>query len=335
LTGPSEGAAAICERLLGASVLRIERPGGAKRGSVRVFLKDRSVIATHRLKPERTRLEAEVLRTLGDQGAPVPQVIAFDGAWLIQEDLGVQRLTQTLATVGEADGEVLLANAIAGIAAAQQAGRGSDLNRHLMVIGTQTDWLMTLATGATRLGQQLQSPAPALPTDRLIEQLRPRQPTFIKWDARPANAIARPDASVAWFDWEHCGARHPLDDLVWLLCDEYIADRPDLEARLIERFLPLFLNGLSPDAAHDYLMTFGALHCGMRLGLILREKGAGPWWDLQQCLDQDNVGVTLDMAVRLCRRGARWAAQGSLTRDLKDWLEALPTRLERIEARAP
>ena len=200
--------------------LRVEQPGGRLRRSVRLFLEDRSVIVTKRRAPARARLEAEVLQALSDQGAPVPRLLCFDGVWLIQEDLGSSRLSQALAAMHEADAEGLLENAIAGLAAAQQAGRERGLDREVVAIGKNAEWIATLATIHRRIGEQLQLSVPALPTDRLVAQLRPQRPAFIKWDARPANAAIRADGAVAWFDWEHCGCRHPLDDVVWLLCDE-------------------------------------------------------------------------------------------------------------------
>ncbi|NQW53559.1 MAG: phosphotransferase [Rhodospirillales bacterium] len=297
------------------------------RRSVRLFLEDRSVIVTKRRAPARARLEAEVLQALSDQGAPVPGLLGFDGVWLIQEDLGSSRLSQALAAMHEAEAEGLLENAIAGLAAAQQAGRERGLDRQVVAIGKNADWIATLATIHRRIGEQLQLSAPALPTDRLVAQLRPQRPAFIKWDARPANAAIRADGAVAWFDWEHCGCRHPLDDVVWLLCDEYTPDLPKVEERLIGRILPWFLNGSAQDVAYDYLMTFGALHGAMRLSLILTEKADGPWWDPARCLDLDSVGVTSEMALRLCRRSARWAARGSLTPELGNWFEEVAERL--------
>jgi hypothetical protein len=307
--------------------LRVEQPGGRLRRSVRLFLEDRSVIVTKRRAPARARLEAEVLQVLADQGAPVPGLLGFDGVWLIQEDLGSSRLSQALAAMHEAEAEGLLENAIAGLAAAQQAGRERGLDRQVVAIGKNADWIATLATIHRRIGEQLQLSAPALPTDRLVAQLRPQRPAFIKWDARPANAAIRADGAVAWFDWEHCGCRHPLDDVVWLLCDEYTPDLPKAEERLIGRILPWFLNGSAQDVAYDYLMTFGVLHGAMRLSLILTEKADGPWWDPARCLDLDSVGVTLEMALRLCRRSARWAARGSLTPELGNWFEEVAERL--------
>lgn len=326
MTESADEAARACERLLGLTALRVERPGG-RRCSVRLVLKDRSVIVTRRQHPQRARLEAKVLQALAAQGAPVPQVLAFDGTWLIQEDLGPNRLSQALAMRDEADGEVMLATAISGLAAAQQAGLASGLDQRVVVIGGNREWLIKLATMPERISRLLHLPAPRLAVERLVGQLRPDRPGFIKWDSRPANAVVRSDASVAWFDWEHCGCRNPLDDIAWLLCDEYTPDWPDAEARLISRFLPSFRNDALPDAAHDYLRTFGALHSCVRLALILNAKADGPWWDPQRCLDHDSVGVTCELASRLSSRAARWARLGSHTSDLADWFERIRDRL--------
>lgn len=295
-------ASKACERLLGQTPLSVERPGGPTRRSIRVELKDRHVIATHRRHAERAQLEARVLQALKTQGAPVPQVLAFDGEWLIQEYLGQHRLSQKLAVANETESEALLENALTGLASAQQAGNASQLNKRTITIGHREEWLLRLATIPEHISDQIKFRPPALQTDKLVAQLYPKQPAFIKWDARPANAIVRSDASVAWFDWEHCGCRNPIDDMVWLLCDEYNPDWPDVEARLIKKLLPLFVNGSSQDENNNYLMTHGALHSCVRLSLILTEKAGGPWWNVQQCIDQDKVGVTRDLSIQLCRR---------------------------------
>ena len=62
-------------------------------------------------------------------------------------------------------------------------------------------------------------------------------PRFIKWDGRLGNAAARADSSVAWFDWEHCGARAWLDDVAWLLGDEYAGATTASEGHLLARHL--------------------------------------------------------------------------------------------------
>jgi hypothetical protein len=57
------------------------------------------------------------------------------------------------------------------------------------------------------------------------------------------------DDQVAWFDWERSGTRCRLDDVVWLPCDEFTLDVPEIEARLIDHYLGEFADHLSLDEA--------------------------------------------------------------------------------------
>ena len=93
---PGESARHACADLLGLEPSRIEYPGGRSRTSVRAIAGDKSFIVTRRRHAARAALEAGVLGELHAAGAPVPKVLAFDGAWLIQEDLGQRRLTSVL-----------------------------------------------------------------------------------------------------------------------------------------------------------------------------------------------------------------------------------------------
>ena len=241
------------------------------------------------------------------------------------------RLSQLLAAAQPAEGAIALASAIAGLRSVHDVGRDARLDRHVAAIGSRDDWLRSIVEMPYRIGERLSLAPPALPVEDLVERLRPVRRALVKWDARPGNAVVHVDASVRWIDWEHCGCRDPLDDLVWLFCDEYTPDWPDVEERLLAHFLPAFAGRSSTDYASDYLATFGTLHSCVRLALILEEKADGPWWSAERCLAEDRVGVTLDMARRTARRAARWAARGSLTGDLSSWLAETAHRLEQVE----
>ena len=173
-------------------------------------------------------------------------------------------------------------------------------------------------------------PAPPLDEPALVELIAIDRPEFIKWDARPGNAIARGDGAVAWFDWEHCGARNRLDDVAWLLGDEYTPDLPAAEDRLLAGYLGALEEPWPVERAREYLWTYGSLHACVRLGLILYNRGEGPWWDAGYCLERDKVGVTLEAAERLCGRAARWAAGTHLLAPLGPWFEAMGARLDRL-----
>jgi hypothetical protein len=175
-----------------------------------------------------------------------------------------------------------------------------------------------------RLGVAAGIVAPPLDTAGLAAQVTPPAVAFIKWDARPGNAVLLEDGSVAWFDWEHAGRRAPLDDLVWLFGDEYVGDWPDIEAALLARRLGDFAAGVSGAVAREYLATMLCLHACVRLALIVSYRQRdGRWWDRAHTLRNDRVGVDRDLAVTLCAKAARWAGQTGTTRPLVPWFAAI------------
>ena len=210
-----------------------------------------------------------MLRAIHARGAAVPKVLAFDGTWMIQEDLGVRRLSQVLFTASSAEGKTWLTAALASLAQIHRTGREAGLAQRVPPIGAKTQWLLKLVDTPRRLGEHLGLPAPSLPETELLDRLRFRGSQFIKWDARPGNAIALDDGRVAWFDWEHCGCRNGPEDVAWLLGDEYVPDWPDVEDQLLKRNLPLYAGETDPDEARTYLAIFGTLHMCVRLALIL------------------------------------------------------------------
>lgn len=324
----TNAAVGACEALLGAKVTRVRAPGG-KRKSIRAYLGDEPVIVTRRGNAQRSRLEVVALYAMHARGAPVPRVLAFDGIWLVQEDLGPDRLSQVLAGSTQKKGEAWLDAALSGLAECQRAGREAHLESGIAVIGRKSDWVRQLITIPAEVGKLLDLPPPALPEDELLDFLRVRRPSFLKWDARPGNAIAREDGTVAWFDWEHAGCRNPADDVAWMMGDEFVPDWPRVEQRLLKKHLEAFTDDEAGGAEETaaYLAAFGTFHMCMRLTMILTFKEGGPWWDSEAVLARDSVGITRESAVATCGRAARWAARAPLTEALAPWLERL---LERI-----
>ncbi len=316
-----------CETLLGTQVRGIERPGGTSRKSVRALIGDGSVFVTRRKNPERARLEASVLEALHAGGAPVPRVLAFDGVFLVQEDLGGQRLSEALAGVDATQGEKWLDAALDSLAKIHRAAAAAGLEARGVRLGENHEWIEQLITMPARLARHFDLPAPSLREETLFALLGLHERRLIKWDARPGNAIAREDGSVAWFDWEHCGVRNRLDDVAWLLGDEYVADWPEVEAVLLRRHLDAFAGAIGRDVATTYLAAFGTLHMCVRLGLILDRKGAGPWWEASYCVAGDKIGVNLDAAQNLCHRAARWADRCPAMDTLPSWFEELSRQL--------
>ncbi len=121
------GAARVVELLLGGRVPAVENPGNRSEGSLRVRLDDRSVIATRRGDSQRAAMEAMVLQALASRQAPVPRMLAFDGSWMIQQDVGERRLSEALFHASGGDGERWLEAAVKSLAAIHEAGRSAGL----------------------------------------------------------------------------------------------------------------------------------------------------------------------------------------------------------------
>ena len=326
-----EEALEVCRRLLGVEPTGLDYPGGRSRKSVRVQLPGRNVIVSRRRHLARADLEMNVLKALSAESAPVPEVLASEGRWLIQEDLGGRRLSEVLASSSPEDAHLWIERAIDSMSMLHRAGRAAGLHRQVASLGTTNEWLHGFAEAPQRLGEWLQVRPPALNVEAIANLLRPRKLTLIKWDARPGNAVAREEhEAVAWFDWEHCGCRHPLDDIAWLLGDDHMPDGQHEERAFLERHVRQFADGMTPQEAVSYFGCFGSLHICMRLGLILWNKGKGDWWDPAYCLEFDKVGVTQDAALRMCGRGARWSELCAETEPLADWFHQISERIAKL-----
>ncbi len=320
----------IWEQLLNSKVKDVEFPGGPTRKSYRLHLIDgRSVIATERRERELLAIECAVLRKVGEDSSTVPKLLATDGHYLlVQEDLKGTRLPLALHDADEQQVEILLDKALKSLSTIQQIGSEKGLDEQFQVIGNTQEWITGLIDRPSIIGEHFNI-HPARPdVDKLFDLFTVSKPRFVKWDSRPGNAIVQAENNVAWFDWEHCGTRNRLDDLAWLLCDEFVVDSPEMEKRLIDNNLALFSDHFSPDQAREYLYSFGVLHSSVRLGLILHYKHKGPWWDLDKCLSGDKAGVTLELAERICYRASRWAKQSEYTEALSPWFIEMAEHLK-------
>ncbi len=322
----------IWEQLLDCKIKDVEFPGGRSRKSYRLILHNgRSVIATERNERTRVFMECAVLHKIGKSSNIVPKLLATDGDYrLAQEDLKGTRLSQALNIRDENKIEDLLDAAIKNLSVIQQSGSRHDFDLQFQEIGNTQEWIMGLLDRPTVIGQHFQSDPPRPKLNQLVELLSVTTPRFVKWDSRPGNAMVLKNNDIAWFDWEHCGTRNRLDDLAWLLCDEFVPDIPEIENRLINNHLESFADHLSLDQASEYLYCFGTFHSCVRLGLILSYKENGPWWDLEKCLSGDKAGVTLELTQRICRRASRWAEQSELTEMLAPWFIEIADQLEQI-----
>jgi hypothetical protein len=330
MSAGAEEAARACRRLFGTEPTAVERIAGRRRASLRVEIGGRRAIATPRKHPGRARMEVAVLQALAPLTVAVPRIYGFASGWLFQEDLGGRRLSQALAASPPEARAAWLERALESLAGIQAAAARAGLAARLPRLGADPEWRARLAAMPARIGDRLDRPAPALDMDALVEALNPARFGFVKWDSRPGNAIAREDGTVAWFDWEHCGARDPLDDPAWLLGDEYVALDGAAEEELFEGAIARFAADRDPGEARAYLATYGALHATVRLSLVLKYKADGDWWDPAYCLERDKIGVTLDCALTLTGRAARWAARSPRLRPLAAWYAGLDDSLRAL-----
>ena len=322
---------AVVRNMTGRKVSNITFPGGKTRKSFRLNFDDgTSAIATQRRSDRRREREIDVMRTLGAQGAPVPRVLGVEGGLMLQEDLGKTRLSEHLhASAGDATAIAdALDQAVDSMARIHEAAAASGLADRSPLIGADPSWIEGLLRCPEEIGSALGLKVPEYPLEPLQHLLRVREPSFVKWDSRPGNALLR-DGQAYWFDWEDSGTRNAVDDLVWLLCDEFVTFKPEMQEALLHRYLPRFAAAFeTSDEAMDYFAAMAIFHTVVRLSLIVRYKGDGSWWSMTRCLEGDKVGVTRRCARRMVWRGAFWADHLATTRPLADWFRELEAHFE-------
>ncbi len=293
----------------------------------------RSAIATHRGKSADGAREAETLRLLGAAGAPVPALIAFAAGWMIHEDIGQRMLSLALETSDAAQTEACLDRALASLVAIHEAARRCGLAERVAAEGPVSTafnaaFHARLAELPPRLCSRFALAVP--PLSEAARLMQKRGWVFAKWDASPGNAAVRDDGSIAWFDWVTYGGRSTLDDLAYLLCNEYVPEWPEAEDRLIRRHLGAF-DADGDSGGSRYLAVFGTLFLCYRLDWFLQLKGTGPWWDDSECLHGDLPGPSLMGVTRLAARAARWARRAQETEALAPVLDVVAERIGAIE----
>jgi hypothetical protein len=126
------------------------------------------------------RNEPDVLTELAAAGAPVPKILAFDGEFLIQQDLGLTTLNDAFATPHELVWVDHLDHALTSLRQIHAAGRETTLDARMPGIGVNAGWIENLLSAPIRVGDRLSSPAPRLDTARLGTLLLSPNQTFIK-----------------------------------------------------------------------------------------------------------------------------------------------------------
>ena len=309
---------AASERLLGQRPDEILAPGGSFRASVRVVLGERTAILTRRETTGRGQLEAECLKRLSERGAPVPRLLGYDGTWLAQEDVPGLRLSIALAECTADERRMLVDMAVESLFRISDAAARSSLAGVAPPLGAGRDWVERVVRRPGRLGGRLGVKLPAWDAEACLERLMVPCASFVKWDARPANAIVHPEGRVVWFDWEHAGCREGVEDFAWMSADEYFSAEVDDVAAAVRRGLEQD-DAKTAESRMDYLAVFATMHAAVRLELIIERHGEVGWRDPQEVLRRDSVGASQPNAARLLRNARNWSERSPLTAPLSGW----------------
>lgn len=322
-----EEISAICSELLGAVPTGITYPGGRDRKTIIANVGDREIVVTKRSSASRGQLEALVLRTLGDSPS-VPELLGHKGNFVLQSKLDGQRLSEGLEFADRETRKKLLISAGKSLIELQVKANENGLLTEAPRIGDRKDWHLDFSKAPDRLAEQISVTAPSYDPQALASNISVRLPSFVKWDSRPGNAMVDTKGTVGWFDWEHCGVGSAEDDLVWMLADEWSPNVPEAEFELLKHL------AITHETDFEILVprfhTKAVLHSIIRLGLILRRKGDGPWWNAASSLENDRVGVSPAHVKRVVNRACRWAGAQPHLRSLSDFLRQVNEYAENL-----
>jgi len=288
------------------------------------------VMMTYRGNSHLAKLEALVLKNLSECGASVPRLLNQSGNWLIQEYLGDARLSQSLNIDDEKLKLNLLEDGLSSLQENQNIALQIGLNDLVLPICNNDAWRNERVRYLDELGRVTKIPSPKINKEKVFNLLKVKPLSFIKWDARPGNAIVRENKNVFWFDWEHCGLRAGIDDLVWFLCDEWISCNENTETLLIDKFVQHFDRNELNVPRLKYVYVHGTVHMCGKLLKIIQKKVETNWWSRDFCLKFEQMGITLNEAKKLARKASRWARNDQLTAPLSNWLIDVEDIIERI-----
>lgn len=310
----------------------IEPLGGEGRNVWRIYLSDgQSRILLFRNDRRRVVLETNVLLHLGKAKATVPRIYVAAGHWLMTEDLGNTRLS-LIAHQQTDHATVAVETALEELLRLQRIGHRIGLSHKVAPIGKSPEWVFNLCDAPLRIANWVEEASPAIDRNAIASLLNRCERRFIKWDARPGNAMMHGSGKVIWFDFEHCGARDPLDDLAWFFGDESLDNSFATDDFAFGELLTAFAGDRPEEESKRYLRIMGCLHMCIRLSNILGRKNNGLWWDEEVCMKNDKVMVTAKHFAALSARAADWAQRDRLIAPLAPWLASLPDKVSSEKA---
>ena len=313
----------LAMKVFGCLPVGVDHVGGNDRNAFLVDMGDRSYFFTKRGRLVDARIEARVLRML-EPSVHTPRLKANVEDWIVQEYLEGTRLPVLLNSLDSMKKrEKAVSSALEALLHIYALAEKLNMKDQLPIIGEQRDWFVHRLQAAKRLSKDTGIGLPDVDYDLLLDTFSAPRDQFIKYDARPGNTLV--DGNLAyWFDWEDCGAGNTLEDLAFVLCDEWTAIDADTEEQLIDRFLPFFRQQKSHDEALHYLTVYGVIQTTVRLRMALKYRMRdGKWWDRDECLSGDKVGVTQTETARLCERGKRWSQRLPELKGFEVWFNEI------------
>jgi aminoglycoside phosphotransferase (APT) family kinase protein len=272
---------------------------------------------SQRKSVSRATLEAAVLGLLAPTGLS-PKLICQDGCLVVQEYIPGRRLSEHL-DVGNA--EALMAKAAGSLLAAQKTATDSELSHQVPAIGIRPGWEADLMNAPAQLAKRLCIDIPPYDFARLLSFAPEQMRSFVKWDARPGNAILRENGRICWIDWEHAGVRRPVDDLIWLFSDEWAPNAP--EALELSLGILARRQGCTYSDIKAVFQAGAVAHSAIRLLLIFSHKGTGAWWNREACLKYDRVGVTAEHVRLVALRASEWSETVTGLENLSDFFRTI------------
>lgn len=308
-------------KVFGKLPARVAFPGGESRAAFVVDLGHAVFVFARRESKGEAQMEGIVLRTLGPTGF-VPNLRAISEDWIVQEFIEGTRVPVVVdEAADEAARQVLIDGCLESLAGIHEAAHVLNLRHRMPKLGVADNWLWNRTGAAKRISKAADLTPPDLDRDALVKAMDVKRDEFIKWDARPGNAMVAEGRTV-WFDWEDCGRSKALDDLAFVLCDEWTALEEDTVQALKAQWFERFNRSLSADQGMEYLHNFGVCHMLLRLRSALKlHARKNDWWDRAYCLNGDKVGVTAEETGRLIRRMRVWADDAPLWRPILPWLD--------------
>ena len=310
-------------KVFGRAPKRVAFPGGKTRAAFIADMGQAPFVFAKREDKDDAQLEGIVLRTLGPSGY-VPKLKAVVENWVVQEFVAGQRLPVVLDNIESmAEREKLVADSLESLIHIQEQAHSSNLHHRVPKVGTVEKWLWNRTGAAKRISKSIGITPPDLDRESLVELMDVKRDEFVKWDARPGNAMVTEDR-VLWFDWEDCGRSKALDDLGFVLCDEWMAIDAGTEERLFKTYFPFFNRSLSAEQGEFYLRLFGVTHMLLRIRMAQKlYSRKDEWWDRDYCLEGDKIGVTATEMARQVSRIRLWADGIEQFGSLIPWLDDL------------